>query len=68
MADRDVRGAAIWSLRIRARGLVLAHLILRNGELTPAATRLRWAPGDSKTTPARPGRGHHLWWLVLPCS
>ena len=55
-ADRNVRGAAIWSLRIRARGPVLAHLVLRNGELTPgsgaAAGGTRATAGPPRPVPA----------------
>ena len=68
MAGHNVRGAAIWCFRIRARWLVLTHLILRNGELVPGLARLSLAP--ARAGPHWPvlGRGHHLWLPAVPPS
>jgi hypothetical protein len=47
MAGRNMRGAAVWCLRIRARWLMLTHFILRNGIVILGVARLSLAPAGA---------------------
>jgi hypothetical protein len=55
MAGHNMRGAAVWCLRIRARWLVLTHLILRNGIVILGVAAVLGPGGCRTTLTRRPG-------------